>query len=214
MRMPNRYFKCNIVGGFRLSDVNKNIKQGEYFFLDDHVAEVSRSVSASLRSGWMVEVSEKDASKFLIKKELPVAVKNQQTTKFGTAFPEATSKKLESRQAEYLVNKDLEVAVPDLKVVEKNEKTRAQDTLSKAEVTTPKKIKASRAKETEKVAIPDFKAVEEKNKIAVEVSVTKDEGMFDNSLVSTPNLAAQNIKQDLEQQIEKKVRRRRTKKEV
>ena len=58
-----RFFKCNVLGGFRLSDLNQQIKQGEYFFIDVHVAKTSRAVISALRDKWMIEVSEKEASK-------------------------------------------------------------------------------------------------------------------------------------------------------
>lgn len=184
-----KYFKCNIVGGFRLSDVNKNVKQGQYFELDAHVTETSRSAQAAIKSGWMVEVTEKEASKVMMPQQTTVM---KQT---GVSLPNVkiTNQNIESRQSAYIKSSKQEaeekVATPVLKDVEKKISERTADTINnKNEIFTPNKPNVKISKEAE----------------------------FDNSLVSVPDLEKkEEIKKDLEQQIEKKVgRRKKIKEEV
>jgi len=54
-----RYFKCNVLGGFRLSDLNRSVKQNECIQIDSTFCETSRSVRAALGT-WMFEIDEKE----------------------------------------------------------------------------------------------------------------------------------------------------------
>ena len=135
-----RFFKCNVLGGFRLSDLNKNIKQSEYFYVDSHVAETSRAVTGALKAKWIVEVTAKEASKFIdipgIKKtkvinEAKPAINS--VAKVGVAVPNINevNKKLESRQAARQKEQEGEKpAIPNFVEVDKNIKARNEDTLS------------------------------------------------------------------------------------
>jgi len=138
-----KFFKCNILGGFRLSDLNLNVKQGQYFSIDSHVAETSRAAIAALKAKWMVEVDEEEASKHLSitkskKSKTPDEEKPaiNSVGKTGVAVPniKEVNKKLESRQA--LRQKEQEsdkVAIPNIAEVEKNIKARDNDSIYKKE---------------------------------------------------------------------------------
>lgn len=171
-----RFFRCNILGGFRLSDLNKNIKQGEYFFIDSHVAETSRAVVSALRERWMVEVDEKEASKhIMIPRELAPGGVRQ--TNIGTkaaknrseqvAIPDVqtVNKNLESRQSERnkLVNQ--KAITPDFEKVEKTTKERQDDSINKTGVSDEDIVP-----DAEIAAGPDFskagKKIEEQEKKA------------------------------------------------
>ena len=49
-----RYFKGNVLGGFRLVDLNKTVRQGEYFFLDVRTASMSKATAGALKAKWMI----------------------------------------------------------------------------------------------------------------------------------------------------------------
>ena len=171
------FYKCNVLGGFRLTDLKKDVRQGEYFYLETHVAKISKSVQAALKARWMVEVSEKEAS---IHMKIP-SVTGNIITKDGVRTPnkkkvldiavpdsKKITRNLESRQTEnnklaVKVKKQEEeqVAVPDFKEVSKRNEEKI------------KSIKDANKTSTETVALPDFKKVAEnieQNKKAIEVS--------------------------------------------
>ena len=103
-----RFFKCNRLGGFRLTDLNKKVHTDEYLYFEEHVCDTSRSINGALKAKWMLEVTEKEASQSI---SVPGEVKDVksepeqiETTKknLGKAQVDAkeTNKSLESRQAE------------------------------------------------------------------------------------------------------------------
>jgi hypothetical protein len=57
-----RFFKSNIINGCRLADIDVDVTRDKVFFLEYHVAQNSRSVSAALKAGWILEINEKEAS--------------------------------------------------------------------------------------------------------------------------------------------------------
>jgi hypothetical protein len=61
-----RFFKCNIINGCRLSDIERFVHRDEVFYLNSHIACTSRSVNAALNSKWIIEITEKEASKTLV----------------------------------------------------------------------------------------------------------------------------------------------------
>jgi hypothetical protein len=60
--MSFRYFKVNVTGGFRLTDLNKDLKQGQYFYVENDIVRTSKAVQAALRHNWIVEVNSAEAS--------------------------------------------------------------------------------------------------------------------------------------------------------
>ena len=173
--MDLRYFKCNVIGGFRLSDINKNIKQGEYFYLDDQITNTSRACIAALKNNLMIEVTEKEASKFI---EIPKGNKkikvdqkiSNRSNSLGTSVHNAsiTNKSLESRQASKTHGVD-DVATPKFNVAERNIRNRNNDRIDD-ENDTDKVIKSPVTAKKEKVEREKkLKRVEEqknkKNKI-------------------------------------------------
>lgn len=62
---PFRFFKCNIINGCRLSDIERFISREEVFYLNSHIACTSRSVNAAINANWIVEISEKEASQYI-----------------------------------------------------------------------------------------------------------------------------------------------------
>jgi len=210
--MDLRFFKCNILGGFRLSDINKNVRQGEYFHLDAHVCITSRAVVAALRENWMIEISEKEASKFMtvprdFKKsgvqEFATGPKAAVSRSMGVALPNTseTNKSIESRQV--IANKKSEKPIlPDFAKVEKNSKERNADSSNNVGASSDLEL-AEGLKDTEVAAGPDFKETRrnldvrqaEKSLVVTkpEVDIVKtvetlvDDSMFDNSQLSTPN---------------------------
>ena len=217
----NNFFKCNVLGGFRLSDLNLNIKQGEYFFIDSHVAEISRSVIAALKDRWMIEVTEKEAAGHItIPKE--VAQSGVQNTNVGPktsvqqfsglATPnvaEVNKNNIESRQAEN--NRLTKPIMPDFKKAEEDIKKRQSDSMNKVGITNDKEL-VEGLKDTEIAIGPDLSKIAnktEENKTTV--AALADDSVFDNSQVSTPNFdeKKEEVKQEVKATIEKKIRRRR-----
>lgn len=232
--MPQyRYFKANIVGGFRLSDLNVNVKQGSYFYLESDAVDVSRGATAALRDKWMIEVSEKEASKYV---SVPRAVSKAgvQTSVLGTrhavknidvATPNVkeVNRSLESRQAEAGMKKKAEeVILPNFKEVEERNKTKFNDSLNKVGSTTESTV-------GEKVATPNIAQVneniknrqldsipkqqvlkppvqkaEETVKVIKSLSVDEESIEHDNSAVVTP----ETVKTAEEQPIKRRRRRR------
>jgi len=160
--MPEyRYFKCNKIGGFRLSDLNKNVIQGEYFQVDSHVAETSRSVIASIKGRWMVEVSASEAKKYFSAIE---------KIKGGVVSSNVTTKKAK--------NESENVAIPNVGEVNKNlESRQSEKNKLTSEVATPNKKVAKEKKKEEieiKVSGPEIKKVQEKKKEEIEKKAKED----------------------------------------
>lgn len=210
-----RYFKCNVLGGFRLSDLNRNIKQGDYFYIDSTFCETSRAVRAALQSKWMTEITEKEASQFI---SIPrkVVSGGVQTTEIGprrsvtsssqVATPniQETNKSIESRQTERAFKRqpiqkqkdEDKPATPNFNQAERTMKARQADVMTKGPdevLKSPVEAKLEAKKQSETL-IKDLA-----NEIA------------DNSLLATPNFdeKKQEVKAEVSQEIEKRVRRRR-----
>jgi hypothetical protein len=211
-----RFFKCNVLGGFRLSDLNRNIKQGDYFYIDNLFCDTSRAVRAALQSKWMTEVTEKEASQFVsIPKQ--VSAGGVQQTEVGprrsvsssgqvaTPNVQETNKSIESRQAERSIVK--RQAMQKQKVEDKpvipnfNEAERAMR-LRQADVTTkgPDEVLRSPVEaKKEAVVVTRMESVKD---LAKEIA--------DNSMLSTPNFdEKKDAKVEVSQEIEKRTRRRR-----
>jgi len=84
MSSPLRFFKCNILNGCRLADIERFVKREEYFYLNSHIACTSRSVNAALNAKWIIEVTEKEASRHIT---IPMVVPEmkKQDNKFESA---------------------------------------------------------------------------------------------------------------------------------
>ena len=171
-----RYFKCNMLGGFRLSDLNLNVKQDKYFYIDSHIAETSRAVQSALKVKWMVEVNAKEAAKHIdipgVKKtRVPNEAKPaiNSVAKTGVAVPNINevNKNLEARQAARQKEQEGEKpATPNFAEAEKMIKARNEEILRNNK--TDKKIfdevipspaKEAKADEIEKTAEADEEGV-------------------------------------------------------
>lgn len=225
--MPSglRFFQCNVLGGFRLSDVHKNVKQGEYFYLDAHVAETSRAVLGALRERWMIEVTEKEASKHLDIPKHPTrksGVETRKKVKIDVATPNVkeVNKNIESRQTENNKLNVSEVSVPDFKKVEEQAKERHEESTNNVGAATDSELltkdtellsvpKQSKKEEPEKVEEPKEEVKEPKVEIVEEktVELTVNEEMFDNTGLSIPNLEEKpkTVKEEVKEKLENKI---------
>ena len=214
-----RFFKCNVLGGFRLSDLNKNVKQGEYFYIDSHVAETSRAAQAALRERWMLEVSEKEATKVItMPREIAnagvqfttVRAKRPGSENASVATPDVkiVNKNIESRQTENNKLNASKPSIPDFKESEKNTKNRQNDSMNKVGASSDTELTQG-LKDTE-VAVGPFDKVAEKKEEIVVNALSNDE-TFDNSLLSTPNFdeKKEEVKEEIKEKLEKKIRRKR-----
>lgn len=59
--MANRYFICQVTGGFRLTDLNRNISQGQYFCVDNQLVRLSKGLIAAIKHKWISEIPMKAA---------------------------------------------------------------------------------------------------------------------------------------------------------
>jgi hypothetical protein len=176
------------------------VNQGDCFFVESHIVETSRSLIASLRERWMIEVDEEIYKNSQIKKEekAPVAKPVE-----GVALPKATSETLESRQAannklDRLAKKKAggaeteDVATPDL--------VKAQEKISKA-------IDEKMA--SKKLVLPKMTKDEPET-----VKALSNEDNFES--VVTPNFdekhETNDLKDAIEAELEQKVTKRRRRK--
>lgn len=133
----SRYFKCSIVGGFRLADLNLTVKLGQYFPIDSYVVDVSRAVKAAINSKWMVEVDKEEydvhnSAKIEVKKK--IEPQQASISKLGTAIPDVkeVNKLLESRQVIREKENNTEaVATPNINEVEKHIRDRKEESVWK-----------------------------------------------------------------------------------
>lgn len=174
--MSYRFFKCNVLGGFRLTDLNKNIKQGEFFYVDSHACEASRAAKAALSNNWMIEVTEKEASFHITipkvineggVQNVQMSAKTVMTRNNNVAIPNTTetNRSLESRQAE----KTFGIAVPDM---------------GKAEKSIQNRQAADVNKDAERVATPDFGKAERNIRARQNDVMTKGDK---DELIKNPN---------------------------
>jgi hypothetical protein len=221
-----RFFKCNVLGGFRLSDVNRNIKQNDYFYIEDNICATSRAVRAALEKNWMLEVTEKEASQHItIPRQINVA--GVQHAEFdakrstvainqSVATPNVseTNEKLESRQASRSIHSPVakqkeeeKVAIPDFAAVEKSMKTRHEDVMTKG----PDEILKSPVEAKKEVPKAEPETEKKAKVVLSDQDMIKDlDKEIDNSLLSVPNFDEKAAKkEELVEDIEKKARRRR-----
>jgi len=226
-----KFYKCNIIGGFRLSDLHMNIssqdKNKGYFSLESHVAEASKAVKAAIKAKWMVEVTEKEASQFL---------KIPRINKAGIQDSQAGTKKAINR-TQLLgtpdvseVNKSLEVRQARAnKLINENSKKRFEDSVNNIGTSSDVELMKN---ETEDVATPILekeskiqvkketlqkeeqpkkleKDLGKKIKKAVDEPVKDlvDNDIFDNSGVSTPELIKD--ENDVKKTLDKKITRKK-----
>jgi len=200
-----RYFKCNVLGGFRLSDLSRNIKQNECFYIDSTFCDTSRAIRASLQAKWMTEITEKEASQFVsIPRNLNVGGVQDKVvhTVNKIAMPnvsETNSASLESRQAErnfkrqatQKQNVEDKPIMPNFSEAEKTMKLRQADVTTKGAdevLQSPVEVKKDQQQTVKDLA----------------------KEIADNSMLATPNFDEKNdVKVEASQDVEKKVRRRR-----
>ena len=221
-----RFFKCNVLGGFRISDLNRNLKQGEYLHIEKHVCETSRAVKAALEKDWMLEVGEKEASQFI---SIPRDVNRGgvQVAEIGprravssvnklAANTTETNKNLESRQTARSIRRvasakqktEDKVIVPDFNKADRAIRNRQEDVMTKGP---DEVLKSPVGAES---SARTFRKVEEEKKPEVVVSpveadTVKDlsQDVADNEMLSTPDFNEK--KEEVQQEVEKRVRRRR-----
>jgi hypothetical protein len=215
-----RFFKCNVLGGFRLTDLNRNIRQGEYFYIDSSFCDSSRATKVALDNKWMTEVSEKEASQFIaISKQVSsggvqvTEVRPKRASRgvnqVATPDPKEANKKLESKQAERTIRKqpaqrqkeEDKPVVPNFNEAERAMRARQADVTTKG----PDEVLKSpvEAKKEEEKSVVQVTKDDTVKDLANEIS--------DNSTLSTPNFdeKKEEIKAEVSQEIEKRVRRRR-----
>jgi hypothetical protein len=210
-----RFFKCNVLGGFRLSDLSRNVKQGDYLYIDASFCDTSRAVKAALQNKWMIEVTEKEASQFI---SIPRQVKlgGVQQTEVGSkravtsankvAIPNAleSNKSLESRQAERNFKRqpmqkqkeEDKPIVPNFNEAERTIRNRQADVMTKG---------------ADEVLKSPVEAKKEIVSLVVDDTVKDLANEIANDSVSVPNFddKKQEAKNEVSQEIEKRVRRRR-----
>lgn len=223
----NLFFKCNVLGGFRLSDVNRNVKQNDYFYIDDQICATSRAIRAALDKKWMVEVSEQEASQHITvpRQASILGVQDTEdgakrvitTNQLATPNMQGTNSKLESRQAErgrqpaQRQKVEDKVVIPNFVATEKTMKIRQADVMTKG----PDEVLKSpvESRKEQKIEIVKEKSVtkEDINKFLSDQDTIKNlDKEIDNSLLSVPNFDEKvEKKEEIKQEIEKKVRRRR-----
>jgi hypothetical protein len=206
------YFKCNVLGGFRLSDLNRNIRQGDYFYVESSFCETSRAVKAALVNKWMTEVTEKEASQFIsVPKQAKTAISQLAMTETlsrsvvnNVATPDVheTNQKLESRQTERSFRrqpmqkqKDEEKPVtPNFNQAEQAMRLRQADVCTKGPDEVLKSpVESKREKQEKVVTITQSECVKD---LANEIA--------DNSMLATPNFdERKTIKAELVEEIKK-----------
>lgn len=213
-----RFFKGNILGGFRLTDLNRKIQQGEYFYVDAHICDTSRSIKAGLSRKWMTEVTEEEASKHIstprtvAKKEEQITTdvkvgRKMSTNKVATPNAKETNQKIESRQAAKTFRKqpmqkqkeEDKPIVPNFHEAEKKMRERQTDVTTKG----PDEVLRSPVKVAEKKA--DVTITPEASKVVKDLA---QEIQADDALLSTPNF---DEKKEEPPKPEKKIIRRRKK---
>ena len=120
-----RFFKCNKLGGFRLSDLSRKIRTDEYFYIDKYVCDTSRSVKAALNAKWMLEVTEEEAAKHnSVVKTPDLHRKDKVTPKLplskSSINAKETNKKLESRQIAKSIKQPMQKQKEEDKVIVPN----------------------------------------------------------------------------------------------
>jgi len=171
--MGLRYFKCNVLGGFRLADLNKNVKQGEHFYLEDQIVETSRASIAALKSKWMIEVDEKEASKHIsipkdLTRKVGVMIKSPivaKSFKSGVSTPnvQEVNKNMEVRQTENNKLNASKPSIPDFSKVEKNTKERHNESTNNRGASSD----AEMMRNEEKVATPVMDKDQRKEKLMI-----------------------------------------------
>jgi hypothetical protein len=176
-----RFFKCNVLGGFRLTDLNRKVHQEEFFYVDAHVCDTSRSVKAAINSKWMLEVSNEEASQHIVMpiSVIPSGLRNVEKSNKRVATSVATpdvkevNKKIESRQADRTFRKqpmqkqkeEDKPIVPDFNAVERKMKERQADVMTKGPdeiIKTPVKLKEEKVEEHKEEKIEKLEEVLEK----------------------------------------------------
>jgi len=126
-----KYFKCNVIGGFRLSDLNRNVKQGEVVGFEDHVKNTSKAVQAAINVGWLIKTkSPKKVSDSKDKDDkVTEPIPKNANKSLGMSVPDAkqVNKNLEARQAEEVAKK---IPMPDFKEVAKPKKAESSSGVS------------------------------------------------------------------------------------
>lgn len=208
-----RFFKCNRLGGFRLTDLNKKIQTDEYFYFDVHTCDASRGILSALKAKWMLEVSEQEASQFIsipktkiLEQKEEIVAENKIPVRTSVDAKIANSS-LESRQAGRSFKPRIPMpkqkeedkpVVPNFNAAERRMRERQADIMTKG----PDELLRSPVQNQVKRDIETLK----KDVVA---DLAKE--LIDNSQLITPNFdeKKQDAKIEVKQEIEKRVRRRR-----
>lgn len=236
-----KYFKCNVLGGFRLIDINKKFKQGEYFYLDKNYCETSRAVKGALNIFWMIEVSEEEASKYISIPFTPQEENNQNT--LNDTSVQEINVNIETKQAARTFKKHIAMqkqkpeekpCIPNFNEAERKMRERQNDITTKGEdeiLKSPVEFKNILKNQENDILVKNLDIIEvnkEKtitnivndNLIKIEELKEEDslikqlykEGSVDNSSLAVPDLnEKEKIKKEIKTQLEKKVSNKKNK---
>ncbi len=211
-----RFFKCNRLGGFRLTDLNRKIQTDEYFYFDKYTCDASKGISASLKAKWMTEVTEDEASQYIsipkskVAEEKEEIVLDKKSPLKTSVDAKESNKSLESRQAgknfkpKAPMQKQKEEdrpVIPNFNAAERRMRERQADVTTKG----PDELLRSPVQTQARKEV-----VIEPPKKDVVANLAKEIGA-DNTQLATPNFdeKRQEAKEEISQEIEKRVRRRR-----
>jgi hypothetical protein len=211
-----RYFRCNVLGGFRLTDINKGVKADEIFSIDKYKADVSSSIKAALKSKWLIEISADEASKKIevAKEDLTVipdvVVPNEDEVKasqvvqdkvIGPDFKAVEERSKKKAEEARLEGSKEQVSVPDFSVVEKRMAERRNDTINKGRDEIIKNGNMAKRKKAADGEQPP-----------VSISLAKEESILadlaDNSQLSVPQMKEQVEERPIVTEVPKRRRRK------
>jgi hypothetical protein len=211
-----RFFKCNRLGGFRLTDLGRKIQTDECFYFDKYTCDASRGIQGALKAKWMLEITEDEASQYIlipkanVIKEHEEKITEKKILTKTTVNAKELNKSLESRQAgrnfkpKAPMQKQKEEdkpIIPDFNAAERRMRERQADVTTKG----PDQLLQSPVKVAEKKEV----VIEPERKDVV-ANLAKEIGA-DNTHVSTPNFDEKvtAAKEEISKEIQKRVRRRR-----
>ena len=217
MSNPFRFFKCNIINGCRLSDIERFVTRDEVFYLNAHIACTSRSVNAAINANWIIEISEKEALKYISiptfaepvqQKKLEIEEKvvhsaDLQTNKAAFDRYQARLKRLEATkiEKEEIVDESLDIEPG------KNE----NENLGALQRIKNRNQKVKNAKKQEKDFIDDIVDVErEGRKTVAAISKQVNENKTTPKVEQVVKRSKNDLKQELEEKLQKKITEKKT----
>ena len=216
--MPNpfRFFKCNIINGCRLSDIERFVTRDEVFYLNAHIACTSRSVNAAINANWIVEISEKEALKSIsvpaiaepVEKKYEIEEKtihsaDMQVNKAAFDRHQARLKKLEK------IKEEKEEKVEEAIRIEPGKN--ANENLGALQRIQNRNKKVKSAKRQENDFIDEVVDVDrEGRKTAFEISKQVSENKTTPKTEQVVKKSKNDLKQELEEKFQKKISEKKT----